>query len=356
MRQKKYTLPRHTNLSNQGPRLGAFLVDLAVAVAIALGLIRFALSYAFRFKIEPLANKMDEIRLTSKLFYLKDNKISYYLTTDDNKTFKEGLEHFYTVYIPYEDADANKPAKLKDGTEVDKKAYFTVEWFNKEVLKIEGDGGTYFAYQYDGETPLKGESAVIKDEAEKELVNRFLQHAWEQANYDLNQLESFKSLNREYEFYGSIELVIGSLVACALVYIVVPIIFKNGQTLGKKAFGLALANSDGYKMKNSQLLMRIMPAAVVILALLIPIWARAYMYLLLLIVMLLVSFALSMSSPKRMSLHDFTARTIVINARTSTIFNDSTEEEIYIAKEDGIELESKPSSEGEEPDIKYEKY
>ena len=339
MATKKYTLPRHTILAKQGPRLGAFLIDLAIAVALTLGLVRFVFSYAFRFKVEPLSKKMDEIRLKSELFYLKDNQISYYLVTDDNNTFKSGLEHFYTVYIPYEDVDADKPAKLKDGTLVDKKEYFTKEWFNSEILKIEGDGAGLFAYQYDGETPLKGESALIKEDASAESVNRFLQHAWTQANYDLNQLESFKKINREYEFYGTVELVLASLIATAFTYILMPLIFKNGATLGKKAFGLCLAHSDGYKMKNVQLLMRIMPLYVVILALLIPIWARAYMQLLLFIVMLLVSFALSMSSPKRMALHDFTARTIVVDARSSTLFNDSTEEELFIAKEDGISLD-----------------
>ena len=62
MRQKKYTLPRHTNLASQGPRLGAFLVDMAIALAISLGLIFFCFRYVFKSKVDPLQKKMDDER------------------------------------------------------------------------------------------------------------------------------------------------------------------------------------------------------------------------------------------------------------------------------------------------------
>ena len=36
MIQRKYTLPRHTNLAKNGARTGAFFVDLAIALALTL--------------------------------------------------------------------------------------------------------------------------------------------------------------------------------------------------------------------------------------------------------------------------------------------------------------------------------
>jgi len=353
MRQRKYTLPRHTNLANQGPRLGAFLVDMAIALAISLGLIFFCFRYIFKGKVDPLQKKMDEMRLASNLFIEDNGVITYYSTKADNLQFKNGIEYFYTVYIPVVDENHDKPAKLKDGTEVNKAEYFTVEWFNKEVLQIEGNGASFFEYQKDGENELKDKPAIVIDES-SELTNKFLQSAWAQANYDLNHLESFKKVNNEHGFYSSLEVVLGSIIGCSLTYILVPYLFKNGVTLGKKAFGLCLATSDGYTIKNHQLFMRMMPLAVVILSMLIPIWSRIVVALITYMILLLVTFAISMSSPKRASIHDLVARTIVVDARTSTLFNDSTEEEIYIANEDGIPLEE--TARGEEPDIKYEKY
>ena len=60
-----------------------------------------------------------------------------------------------------------------------------------------------------------------------------------------------------------------------------------------------------------------------------------------------------MASPKKSSLHDFTARTIVVNQRTSILFNNSAEEEEYIANEDNIEVNHE--KDGEEPGLKYER-
>lgn len=107
-------------------------------------------------------------------------------------------------------------------------------------------------------------------------------------------------------------------------------------------------------MQNRQLAMRVMPVFVVLLALLIPIWTDVVFIFIMFLVMFLVSFALSMSSPKRKSLHDFTAGTIVIDLKGSILFNNELEEEEYILKEDNL-FEDKPIVAGEEPELRYEK-
>ena len=60
-----------------------------------------------------------------------------------------------------------------------------------------------------------------------------------------------------------------------------------------------------------------------------------------------------MASPKKSSLHDFTAQTIVVDDKTSIIFDNEAEEEMYLLKEDNMPLSS--PEEGEEPVLKYEK-
>ena len=61
-----------------------------------------------------------------------------------------------------------------------------------------------------------------------------------------------------------------------------------------------------------------------------------------------------MASPKKAALHDFAARTIVIDLHSSTIFLNELEEEAYIAKEDGLVVVEKDEN-GEEPELSYEK-
>ena len=62
-----------------------------------------------------------------------------------------------------------------------------------------------------------------------------------------------------------------------------------------------------------------------------------------------------MASPKKASLHDFVARTIVIDDKTSIIFENEIEEEAYLLKEDNLEEVVKEEGDGEEPEISYEK-
>ena len=339
MAQKKYTLPRHTNLANQGPRIGAFLIDLAIFFAITLGLIYGCFKFVFSFKTTPLENSIKEERISSHLFYEDENgKFDYFDKDSDNKTFVDALGYFYTVYIPSKN--------------VEKAEELTINWFNVNILNVEGDGGAYFEYVKVGEEVDKNQIAKIKDDVSQADVNKFLQSEWLVANSTLNNLASFRKLTFQYYFYLSIEIVLSALIASTITYVIIPLAFKNGVTLGKKAFGLCLADIDGYTIKNYQLLMRVMPLDIVILSLLIPIWKDIFVSMIILVVIFLVSFSLAMASPKKCSLHDFTGRTIVVNARTSILFESTTEEEDYIAKEDsGVIREIV----GEEPDLKYEK-
>lgn len=48
----------------------------------------------------------------------------------------------------------------------------------------------------------------------------------------------------------------GILVSTMVLFVVVPLILKNGQTVGKKAFALGVIRQDGVKMNNLQLVVR----------------------------------------------------------------------------------------------------
>lgn len=351
---KKYTLPRHTNLANQGPRIGAFLIDIALTLALTIGLIFGCFAFVFKSKTKPLENKITEERLKSHLFFESESgDLIYYSSDSENQPFVEAIAYFYTYYIPYIEVNADQPLVLDDGTQIDKKEYFTYEWLNKTVLQVEEDGSAYFEYVKEGEIENKNVLAKIKDDIASDKLNSFLQLRWIEANSDLNNLEYFKNLMNEYTFYNTLEFVISAIISIVVVYIVVPLFFKNGVTLGKKALGLCLADSDGYIVKNEQLFLRAVPPVLIVLILLIPIWKTLLSVLLLLVGMLLISFTFVMASPKKMSLHDFTARTIVVNRKTSILFENGADEEAYIAKEDNIDLSHNVY--GDEPELKYEK-
>lgn len=354
MREHKYHLPRHTNLANQGPRIGAFLIDLAIALALTLGFYFGVFQFVFKGKTGPLTEQIKKERIASHLFYEgEDGSLEYYSTDSDNNEFKDALASFYTVYLPYESPDKDVKVSLDSGETLAKTEYFTVEWFNDEMLDIDGNGEVYFEYQKVGEEIDKTKVGLIKEDAPQSDVNSFLQKIWNNANADLAMQPSFRKLNNQNDFYRSLSFICSALFGLSITYILIPFILKNGKSVGKLSFGLCLADSDGYVIQNYQLFLRIIPVLIVLFSLLIPIWVSLSMVIIVFIIMLLVSFAFMMASPKRASLHDLLARTIVVNSRTSILFDNAMDEEEYIAKEDGIEIA--PKVYGEEPEISYEK-
>lgn len=51
-------------------------------------------------------------------------------------------------------------------------------------------------------------------------------------------------------------ITVGLLISMLLLYVGVPLLLKNGQTIGKKAFALGVIRQDGVKMNNLQLFVR----------------------------------------------------------------------------------------------------
>lgn len=339
MRERKYTLPRHTNLASEGPRIGAFLIDLAITLAITLGLFFGCFSFIFKNKTDTLQSQIKDERIASGLFVETDEGLSYCSALNDNQQIIDHLYYFYTVYIPYECKDKDSNVVLSNKKEVTRQEYFTTEWFNKNILRIETDGELLFEYVKNGDLIDFDTLGVMKSTASSDNINSYLRHVIaDLADPALKSQPYYKKINNEYGFYYSLEFVISALIGGAVTYIVFPIVLKNGATVGKKVFGLGLANSDGYKMKNSQLAMRFMPYTVFILALLIPIWKSLSIPFVVLAAVFLVSSSIAMASPKKSSLHDFCARTIVVDTRTSILFDNFAEEEVYLRKEEEEEL------------------
>ena len=83
----------------------------------------------------------------------------------------------------------------------------------------------------------------------------------ERANYDAayEALVKDDEANYIYNMVVNLTLIItslGLLLAVAALEFVVPLLLKNGQTLGKKIFGVALVRNDGVKLNNMQLFVR----------------------------------------------------------------------------------------------------
>ena len=355
MKERKYTLPRHTNLAGNGQRTGAFLVDLGIWALLSVSLLFLCFIPVFKSTLNKVNDTFDGYRLDSHLFYKDESGEIDFVESDASfDEYNECLTKFYLTYIPYESPDKDLPVTLSSGEEVAKNEYFVPKWYNQTVLKIDTDGKNLFMYQLTSGEPDVNKIGVIKDGADLGEVNRFMQSALLKAmNNDFNSLPTVNKALNELEFYNQLTIVLSILPAGMVVYILIPWILGDGQTVGKKVFGLGLATNDGYKFKSPMLLMRFVPVLVSLLALFIPIWSDLILIFLVYLIIFLVSFTLSMASPKKAALHDFCARSIVVDLKSSILFETSVEEEKYIAEEDNIVLDNEDSS--EEPEISYEK-
>ena len=73
------------------------------------------------------------------------------------------------------------------------------------------------------------------------------------------ELRADPEANKEMMLIMGLSLVIisvGLLLATVVIHVAVPLLFKNGQTLGKKIFGLAVVRSNSVKLSNPILIVR----------------------------------------------------------------------------------------------------
>ena len=165
----------------------------------------------------------------------------------------------------------------------------------------------------------------------------------ETANYDA----AYEALIADEEAISTYNMVInlillmtsvGILMGIVVMEFVVPLFFKNGQTLGKKIFGLCLMRTDGVKVNNMQLFARtvlgkfaietMIPAYILILLYM----GAADMFSLLLLASILIAQLIILAVTRNNSLiHDLLAGTVVVDYASQKIFT-STEDLIAYQK------------------------
>lgn len=146
---------------------------------------------------------------------------------------------------------------------------------------------------------------------------------------------------KAYNMMVSLSLVItscGILLAILIWELIVPMILKNGQTVGKKIFGLCLVRTDGVKMTNVQLFARVIlgkyavETMIPVCLLLMLFWGTAGLLGTVVLLGLLLAQILCLAiSRNNSAIHDFIAVTVVVDMASQTIFN-STEELIAYQK------------------------
>lgn len=124
----------------------------------------------------------------------------------------------------------------------------------------------------------------------------------------------------------------GILLSMVLLQFVVPLLFGNGQTVGKKVFGLCLIRNDGVKLNTLQLFTRVILGKYAV-GVMIPVYAVIMvmlnvpnlLLLLVAVVAVLAQVVCFFATRNRCLLHDLMAGTVVVDYGSQQIFK-STED------------------------------
>ena len=123
----------------------------------------------------------------------------------------------------------------------------------------------------------------------------------------------------------------GVLSGYLLLEFLVPLLFKNGQTLGKKIFGVALMRNDGVRIGHVTLFVRTVLGKYAVETM-IPIMAVMMLFFgNLNIVVLGIVLILSVTR-KHSLIHDLLADTVAVDMASQMIFNSTDELVAYKAK------------------------
>lgn len=122
------------------------------------------------------------------------------------------------------------------------------------------------------------------------------------------------------------------LVGCIAVEFIVPLILKNGQTVGKKVFGIAVVRVDSVRITPLQLLVRsllgkytieiMVPALLIVM--LISTWglsADALIFLLVLVALAVLEIVVICVTKTNSPIHDLLAGTVAVDMASQKIFD-----------------------------------
>lgn len=177
----------------------------------------------------------------------------------------------------------------------------------KEVFNGDELLTKYATMEDDGKIVIKEEHK--EDEGLSEAINEYV---YKMALQDLQSNELFLT---PYNYVDNVILYarLGSLaISATITYLVIPLIAKRGRTMGKLTFKLSVTNSEGFKAKTSQIVVRFLAFVVLNYAL----GLMSYM------LVPLVSFTLMIFTKRNSAIHDYLAVTMVVDDKASIIYDN----------------------------------
>lgn len=280
-----------------------FTVTLAAIIAFSAGL--------------PIANNvgMREASMNvtatlylSGLYELNDN--NSVVVIEDSADYPSALYYFYV------DREASEGSGLVRGLSPlldETKNYNTVEeYYDVILLRNQASSPFDFSLPIDEEKPW---DVAVKD-GQVAAAETLYQSNFELALDHLYQNESL--VENTYTFYQMffVAIALSFVVAAFLLVALLPLLTKDGVTLGKRFTATTIANKYGYRLTKAQALYRGSLAFILY-------------YVLFLLPIGFVSLLMMAITKKEASLVDKIALTVVLDKKASVVYKNAEEEKIF---------------------------
>lgn len=272
-------------------RVGVAITDLFILLFTFLIFNTYILSpiVASTTGYTKATDEYKEVLLDSNLYILNDKGYQEIIKTYDEKSQTE--KEFY-LYI-------------------DSKLIKFYENYNNENINIT----TY--NEAKEESNLFDTNYTLKNDSNIEEVKEFFNTEYNEAlrlfnNYDDNYLDLARTITQ----YSIIIMISALTISSIILYLIIPLCMKNGETIGKKLFSIGLASAkDGFKVKKTQIIIRFL--VFFLLEIILSIFTLG--------IPLIVSFSMLAFNKNGYSLHDYFAATVCIDRKNTIIYKDYEE-------------------------------
>lgn len=329
-------------LAHPGWRALAAFLDFLIAVFIGLGF--FALTQTIFMNSargKELTQSLIDYQVGSGLYYEEDGEMKVYNDYSSYTKYEEIMTNYYLVYLPSQDSALD----------------YDVYWYNVHILGLHDDLSRFSAddlakiqepskdcvlWSY----PVEGgviqhdklgvpadnlyEGGELKVESKAALLRFYCSEETRSVYYnamqDLFHRSYFEETYNRYTFFDLLyPLVISAPLAAFVIYLIIPLCFKNGETLCKKMLHLCLTNQYGFRIRKSQLVLRSLPA--ILLSAILLLFLNLIISVSIISILFFISFLLSVITPQKKAIHDYLAGTQVINERDSVFYDDLASQE-----------------------------
>ena len=205
-----------------------------------------------------------------------------------------------------------------------------IQFTENELAKLTEEELTKLTAEDLAKLTEEGKDKLIQEEKDK-IVEEKLE-AYRAANEALGKDTHAWAVYEQFVNASLLTVSIGVLAAYLILELIVPLLLKNGQTLGKKAFGLALVRKDCVRVTPFMLFARtvlgkytVETMVPVLLVMLLIFGLFGSIGTSILMIFLVIHVILPMITKNHSAIHDYMACTVVVDFNSQMIFASADE-------------------------------